>query len=78
VCIFCDMPIYTATTLSKDESIDYHMSVLSSCNISDLDLKVYSKSFECVNIHIRLTPLLGKYVSFYFLRPVFFSCIIRS
>ena len=28
------MPIYTVTTLSKDESIDYHMSVLSSCGIS--------------------------------------------
>jgi hypothetical protein len=25
---------YTTTTLSKDESIDYHMSVLSSCGIS--------------------------------------------
>jgi hypothetical protein len=28
VCTCCDMPIYTVTTLSKDESIDYHMSVL--------------------------------------------------
>ena len=28
------MPAYTATTLSKDESIDYHMSVLSTCGIS--------------------------------------------
>jgi hypothetical protein len=28
------MPTYTVTTLSKDESIDYQMSVLSSCGIS--------------------------------------------
>jgi len=28
------MPTYAVTTLSKDESIVYHMSVLSSCGIS--------------------------------------------
>jgi hypothetical protein len=44
VYIFCDMPIYTVTTLSKDESIDYHMSVLSSCGI-----KIYNFSYADVN-----------------------------
>ena len=36
----------------------------------DLELKVSSKSFECVNIHMWLTPLLEKQVLWYFWRPV--------
>jgi hypothetical protein len=36
----------------------------------DLKLKVSSKSFGFVNIHIWLTPLLEKQVSWYFWRPV--------
>jgi hypothetical protein len=36
----------------------------------DLELKVSSKSLEFFNIHICLTPLLEKQVSWYFWRPV--------